>query len=424
MRALYELHTVIQDSVGSAEWKIMREYYQEALSLTEDYDPREVQTILESLIKIDAEDETLNYKNVLKAVHVAREDIVEFESNRKVFLKNVQDGLIEFAKRDPEKANRFFRAFLKIQRSEPLKSEISRHGLLLSAVSQFEILLLHLLREYFVHFKQDNMLNTELSIEELDVEISKRIDDKFRSISRKISFLADKFPTSDGFDELKLKEIIERRNVLTHRGGRADKAYIQFNKNITIGERLRISQNYIKEAIEYLHLWGLVLCVKVWNKLGMPDQKAVSQAISSATMQLIRDKRLEFCARVCQQIRSELKSRNSKDILMINYAICMDRLGEKQLMLRALSSIRQTPRKTVPKLKVASSQEPFHPVLLMAVNALEGKKQYALDLLERAADAEEVTFLDLDYWVIFDYLQDEPRFQEIREKLESKIKIV
>jgi hypothetical protein len=340
-----------------------------------------------------------------------------------VFLKNIQEGLIEFAKRDAEKANKFFRAFLKIQRSEPLKSEVSRHGLLLSAVSQFEILLLHLLREYFVHFKQDIALNEDLSVEELDVEVSKRIDDKFRSISRKFNFLADKFLLVNEFDGVKLKEIIERRNVLTHRGGLADKTYVEFNKNISIGEKLRISQNYIKEAIEYLHLWGLVLCVKVWNRLGVPDQKAVTQGISSAAMQLIRDGRYEFCARICQQIRGDLQSRNSKDILMINYAICMDRLGDKQKMLRALSSIRQTPRKVVPKLKLPSNQEPFHPILLMAVNALEGRKQYALDLLERAADAGEVTFLDLDYWVIFDYLHDEPRFRVIKEVLESKVKI-
>ena len=59
----------------------------------------------------------------------------------------------------------------------------------------------------------------------------------------------------------------------------------------------------------------------------------------------------------------------------------------------------------------------------MAVNALTGKTQYAIDLLERAADANQVTFLDLDYWIIFDYLADEPRFQRIRDNLESKVKI-
>jgi hypothetical protein len=424
MRALYELQTSIQETVGNTEWKVMEEYYKEALSLTDDYNPDEVQTILNRLIKIDVEEETLNFKNVLEAVNVAPEDILDFENDRTVFLRNVRDGLFEFAGKDPERANKFLRAFLKVQRSEPLTSEVSRHGILLSAVSQFEIILLHLLREYYVQFKQDFELNLDLSVEELDVEISKRLDDKFKSISRKLNFLVERFPMGGEFDETKIKEIIARRNVLTHRGGRADKTYTDFNKNIAIGERLRISQNYIKEALEHLHLWGFVLYVKVWNKLGAPDQKAVSQLISSSTMQLIRDNRLEFCARVCQQIRSELKSRNSKDILTINYAICLERLGKKQLMLRALSSIRQTPRKTAPRLKVTSSKEPFHPVLLMAVNALEGKVQYALDLLERAANAGEVTFLDLDYWVIFDYLRDEPRFDEIENKLESKIKIV
>jgi hypothetical protein len=64
MRALYELHTAIQDSVGNAEWKVISEYYQEGFSLTEDYNPVEVQIIMERLIKIDVENETLSYKNL------------------------------------------------------------------------------------------------------------------------------------------------------------------------------------------------------------------------------------------------------------------------------------------------------------------------------------------------------------------------
>lgn len=57
-------------------------------------------------------------------------------------------------------------------------------------------------------------------------------------------------------------------------------------------------------------------------------------------------------------------------------------------------------------------------------NVLKGKKEYAVELLERAVNAGEVTFLDLDHWVIFEYFAKEPSFERIREQLESKVKIV
>lgn len=428
MQALYNLHTAIQDSLGDNEWRVIGEYYQEVFSLFEGYDPVEVQMILERLIKIDIEDETLNYRKIWMAINIAPNDIMRLENDRDVFIKEIQDGLKEFTKTNPDKANKFFRAFLKTQRAGPLQSELSRHGLLLSVASQFEFLLLHLLRAYFAYYEHDIALIEDYTIEELDERISRKIGKKlkFFSIFEKLDFITGKFSLSENFSRYNLKEIIERRNVFAHRSGLADETYAQYNKRIQIGDRLRISQNYIKIALEYLHLWGLVLCLKIWGKLDLADEKEMGNAISTTAMQLIRSERYDFCADLCRQTHDNVQfnSHNSKDILMINYAICLDRLGDEKQKLKILSGIRQTPRELVLGMEKLSNQEPFRYAIPMAVNALKGKKQYALDLLERAVDANEVTFLDLDYWIIFDYLADEPRFEKIRKNLELKVKIV
>ena len=426
MQALYDLNTHVQDSLGGSEWKAISEYFQEAFSLFEDYDPMEVQQILERLIKIDVEDEKLDYRKVWEAVNIEDEDIARLESDRDVYLKEIQDGLKEFARLYPEKANKFFRAFLKTQRAEPLKSEVSRQGLLLSAVSQFEFLLLNLLRAYFVFHDHDFVLQEEYSVEELDEKISQKFDKdlKFFSIHKRIDFLTSRFSISGELSRSVLDEIIERRNVFTHRNGRADNKYIKHNNRIQVGDRLRLSQNSIKDTLDNLYLWGLVLCVKVWNKLDLPDQKNISRTVSSSAMQLIRNGRYEVCAQLCQLVRSDMKTRNNRDILMLNYAVCMDRLGNKEMMLKALKKVHYLPSKPAPNLGKLSSNEPYLPIVGMACYVLMDNKEYALDLLERAVNADEVTFLDLDYWVIFDYLRDEPRFHEIENKLESKVKIV
>jgi len=427
MQALYKLHIAIQDSLGEDEWKVIEGYYQEVFSLFEGYDPLEIQMILERLIQIDIEDETLNYKKIWEAINIDPNDALRLENDREVFVKEIQDGLKEFAIHSPEKANKFFRAFLKSQREEPLKSELSRHGLLLSAASQFEFLLLHLLRAYFIYHEHDLALNDNFTIEELDDEITRRVGKRLKSFSifEKLDFISNKFILHEGYARDALKEIFEKRNVFTHRSGRADETYVHYNNKVRVGDRLRISQNYMKYAIEYLHLWGLVMCIKVWEKLDLPDQKEMAKTVSATAMQLIREHRYNFCASVCQQIFANIhfESHNSKDILMINYAICMDKLGNEKQKLKILAGIRQTPRESVPGMEKFSSQEPFLYVIPMAVNALMGKKQYAVELLERATDSNQVTFLDLDYWIIFDYLADEPRFQRIKENLEAKVKI-
>lgn len=429
MRALHKLQVFIQDSLGSSEWRALEEYYHEAFSVFEGYDPVEIQTIMEGLIRIDVEDETLDIKKVWETVKVEPDDILRLENEREVFLKEIQEGLNVFAKQFPEQANKFFRAYLKSQRDGPQGSELSRHGLLLSATSQFEFLLLHLLRAYFVYCEGDLELTENYTIEELDQHISQRFrkrNIKQLSAFEKLEYLTSKFMLTEGFSRERLKEIFERRNVFVHRSGRADETYIQYNKRVKVGDRLRISQNYIKATLDYLHLWGLVLSARVWEKSNLPDaQLEMAKTVSNAIMQLIREDRCNFGEVLCERLHANVQfpSQNSRDILMINYAICLDRLGKEKEKVRVLSGIRQSPREFVPKMRDLSVSEPFFYAIPMAVNALLGKNQYALDWLDRAADTQQITFLDLDYWVIFDYLRDEPRFQLIREKLESKVKV-
>lgn len=450
MQALYLLHVAIEDSIGGEEWTTLRDYYQDIYSLFgDDVDPLEVQVILERLIKIDVEDDTLDFKKVWQAMDIDSNEVYSLEDGKYVMSKEYQEGLKEWAKTYPESANRFFRAYLKTQRQGVFKSELSRQGLLLSAVSQFEFLLLHLIRAYFVYYEKDDALSEEFEIEDLDEYISKKLETYFAqreskgkvqfakdlrnlSSSRKIDFLLDKFPLQ-GISREKLKEIFERRNVFTHRSGRAHQVYVDAAKAlygkspVVVGSKLRISKNYVKDAIEYLHLWGLIVCQKVWRKLETHDSK-INRSISNTAMEFIRNERYKIGLAFCEKVIDNLnfKSQTNKEVILINYAICSDKLGDIRLRDKLLGRIRQTPPQSAPaitgiNLQVAS--EPISNSVLMAVNALKGNKQRALDFMEKAADVDEITFLDLDYWVIFDYLRDDPRFSEIEKRLESKVKI-
>lgn len=405
----------------------MQEYYEDVYSLFEDYDPEEVQLILQRMIKIDVEDETLNYRKVWEAINIDPQDILKLENDREVAIKEIQENLKDFARLHPEKANNFFRMYLKTQREEPFKSELSRQGLLLSATSQFEFLITHLLRAHFLESKYDEKLSEDLSYEELDEQITDLVkkNSKFLSMFNKLDYLVRKHPLRPDFVRDELKEISERRNVFAHRSGRADETYIQFNKKVEIGDRLRISQNYMKYALEYLHLWGLVICVSVGERLNIYDEKEMGKLLSGTAMQLIRAERYEFCVKLCEQILANISfnSQNNKNTLLINSSISLEKLNLKDEMEKLLSRIRLTPAESVPGLGKLSKAGPFFHSVPMAVYILRGKLALAMDMLERAADSEQISYLDLDHWVIFDYVTQEPRFQNVKEKLKHKITI-
>lgn len=436
MQALYGLHIAIDETFGKQEWEFLREYYAEIFPLFgEDIDPFEIQGILERLIKIDADDDTLDYQKILKAMNV-EDNVYVLKNGKYVMTKEYQDGLKDWAKDNPRSANRFFRAFLKTQRQTIFKSELSRQGLLLSAVSQFEFLMLHLLRAYFAYYETDIRLAENYSVEDLDEAICQKLEKrniKYVGVDAKINFLTNKFPLQE-FNRAKWQEIIERRNVFTHRSGRVDEdyanvhnSYFKMSQTVTVGERLRISKSYITESIEYLHLWGLVLCQRAWEKSDPADQKA-GQGLSNTVMQLIRDGRHDFGAGFCKAMLANIqfKSQYLKEIFIINYAICVDKQGKVRLKERLLNKIREIPRHPIPtalkKANIKVIDDALSVRILMAKNALEGDNNRALVYMEQAANEDEITFLDLDYWVIFDYLRDEPKFQEIQAKLEAKIK--
>ncbi|PKN90680.1 MAG: hypothetical protein CVU44_22465 [Chloroflexi bacterium HGW-Chloroflexi-6] len=436
MQALYELHIAIDETFGKQEWEFLREYYAEIFPLFgQDIDPFEIQGILERLIKIDADDDALNYQKILNAMNV-EDNAYILKNGQYVMAKEYQDGLKDWAKDNPRSANRFFRAFLKTQRQSIFKSELSRQGLLLSAVSQFEFLMLHLLHAHFSNYERDIELPENYVIEDLDEAICQRLEKRnIRQvgIDEKINFLTSKYPLQE-FNRAKWREIIERRNVFAHRSGRANETYVNANKaflktgqTINIDDRLRISKSYLKDAIEYLHSWGLVLCQKVWEKAEGEDAKA-GYGVTNTVMAMIRRERPEFGEKISHYMLKNLQSLSqyNKDILNINYAICMDRQGKNIAKMKRLGKIRQTPRQhtpdTVKKAHIEIVDEPLSARVLMAINALEGNMQRSLDFMEQAADAGEITFLDLDYWVIFDYLRDEPRFQKIQDELETKIR--
>ncbi|MCZ2127570.1 MAG: hypothetical protein LC099_07335 [Anaerolineales bacterium] len=439
MQALYLLHIAIEDTIGKEEWENLEKYYQDICPLFGDnVDPLEVQEILEHLIKIDTEDDTLDFKKIWQTMGIDADEIYTLEGDKYIMLKDYQEKLKEWTKANPENANIFFRTYLKTQRPGMFKSELSRQGLLPSAVSQFEFLLLHLIRAYFIHYEKDDALsNEELEIEQLDEYISKKLSVtslKFLSSNRKIGFLLGKFPLDNKFSREKLTEIFERRNVFTHRSGRADQIYLNTskalykNKQIALGSRLRISKSYIKEAIEYLHLWGLILCRKIWEKSEMQETKT-SKEILNTIMQFIREERFEFGLCFCENTINNLqfKLQLEKEYFLINHAICAEKLGNNALKDKILNRIRQTPRQSVPAIKKKHLQvvnEPLSNSILMAVNALQNKTQPALCFMRKAIEAGEITFLDLDYWVIFDYLRNDPQFQKFEKQLEAKIKII
>lgn len=132
-------------------------------------------------------------------------------------------------------------------------------------------------------------------------------------------------------------EVCERRNALTHNGGRASPQYMEKcakakidTTSIQIGEKLPIDRKYVQSAIDIAYEVGLRLGIIAWRKL-LPDESIdAEETIQISGYSLIKQKRyklaesvLEFATKM-PQIRSD----RTHKMNIVNLANAKRQLGK------------------------------------------------------------------------------------------------
>ena len=95
----------------------------------------------------------------------------------------------------------------------------------------------------------------------------------------------------------KFIEICERRNLLTHTGGKISQQYIDNCKehkcqigNVGVGEKLHVGSQYFSESVDAVSEIGIKLCYVMWRKFSKSEQDRADSRYNEVCFNLIENR--------------------------------------------------------------------------------------------------------------------------------------
>lgn len=236
-------------------------------------------------------------------------------------------------------------AFEKLAKTSHQKELLFKNSLisLLSSVEWFFSQILHYHYDKFpdsAGIKKKTLTLEELkSFNNLKDAENYLIDEKIESILRASfkdwldvlrSEISLKMPYLSDFED-ELIEIYQRRNLLVHNGGTVNSIYLskvseKHKKDIEIGHRISVSEEYLERAISLLHTTFTLIACELWKKLEPNEEdrckvtmelgyeylkKGMWDISEIASVFLCADKKMPIASRTASQLNFWLSKKRS-----------------------------------------------------------------------------------------------------------------
>lgn len=155
-----------------------------------------------------------------------------------------------------------------------------------------------------------------------------------------IDWISTKLRLNINLSDPKLKEfseVCERRNILTHNGGRVSEQYIDNCRksgispaSANIGEKIRITDPYIRSAVDTVYEVGVRLGVIVWRCVAEDEAELAETELHNAGYALIKQGRYALAERILEfaVTMPKLRSEPIKRMNIVNLANAKRRLGK------------------------------------------------------------------------------------------------
>lgn len=303
--------------------------------------------------------------------------------------------------------------------------DILHRGILTGLVGQFEVLISDIAHQFYrsapaaIGTQEKNLTIADLlsfnTIEEaVDYIISDRVDEllrgsadewnKFFQTRLKVD-MAKLSPDWDRFNEC-----IQRRHIIVHAGGRISRRYLKNVKSeicreyfgeCTIGQIVKMNDDYIIRALTLFEVTGLLLAVESWAKL----RKGEGKEQANLLVDIIYDSMMESRWEVVLNL-SEWGSRQAQFNLItrvvcnMNYWLSLKRLGrwsECQEAVRSFDTSAFKPAFALAQASLLDNADDFFAIL----DATDG------------ADLDEQGWKE---WPIFLEMRRDKRFEEYFRK--------
>ncbi|WP_420126901.1 hypothetical protein [Longimicrobium sp.] len=357
-------------------------------------------------------------RNTPNDVGVDRPKEQEGKSETTTREQERDDAIAHALASDEGKVAQLIAASRQLVREAPVQSDLLRTSVLISLVSYLEALIADLIHEYYARFpsalpSDDRALSlSELreigSVEEAErFLVSKEVDAVLReSLDAQLTYFT-KRPKIDLTPiepfRFGLLEIGQRRNLYVHNRGTVNRVYRQ-NVSADLLERfaakdgvqLRITEEYLGEALDMVEVCGMVLLQQCWRKWDKKETEAADKFMMNATF----DNLLEEQYRVVEQLAIyaagvPFASDAEKRIVCVNHAIALRDSGRNNEIEAILG-----------RYDWSACSLDFQ----LALAAVRMDEEGFYRLLPRAAAAGELTREQMLTWPLFLPYRNSERF--------------
>ena len=324
--------------------------------------------------------------------------------------------------KDEDTMRTLFKTMSATAKQSPTQGNLLRRAALTTLVGVFDGLVADLIR-FFYHRNPEAIPseNRSLSLAQLrelgsveDAEnylVSKEVDTiLWQSLQSQFDYLAKRLKvdlTPLGQEHESLIEIFQRRNVLVHNGGLANRQYTERvsrelidQYDVKEGEEISVSEEYLSAAIDTAYVSGLVLAQQCWRKWDKVDEESMEEADMLVVNQLydsLLEQRFELTVHLSQYTGGlPFATDKSRRMAIVNHAIALKNLGRREHM------------ESVLKGDWSACALEFR----LALHALKNEEDEFYSLLPGAVAAEEIEKWHLRDWPLFAHLRGTERFEE------------
>jgi hypothetical protein len=248
-------------------------------------------------------------------------------------------------------------------------------------------------------YKEVEALLLELNFEELKAYFSNKLN-----ISLEVDLINWDF----------INEIRERRHIIIHNNSIVNNKYISRSKNpfkYKLNDEVEISHEYFLNALNEIKLAGVLLCLNCWGSWDKDNATEAIEEIVNISFYDLKDAKYEFVNKICAYTDKNIKARSDQEDDIIyrirfNHCIALKRLNKKEELAKKLTSIKTGA---------------LSPIFKIAHLTLKDKHKDAVDLIDKAKIADELTIEKYQDWPIFqDIRSDEKLHKKAIEAFEKK----
>lgn len=302
-----------------------------------------------------------------------------------------------------------------------MQLELIYKSILVNSVSTVECYLGNLLKKYFVMYKgeivgklieEKDKIYTIHELEEFDsidsakeYVIDKKIENLIRgSFEDWCKFLKGKMSLSMGYmkdDYDVLVEIFQRRNIFMHNDGVINRIYLSNVKECVryggnIGERIKLTQEYLENAINILEKNFVLIAFELWKKREKDDHVR-GELFSQLSMKYLKQGRWELLESATTFIVNDaVVSDSTQKVAKINLWLAQKKMGRMNV-----EEVRNTD---------------FSALTIdyqICKYALLEEYSKAIPLIDKALDTEQITVKSLYEWPVLEDLRKEESFDNM-----------